>query len=122
MRKAVSHTAAKETPRGYKLTKQTSSGKIDLVAALSFACYGCLEAQKGPNFSLEQMLANERPQPLPIPDNETPEQTKKREEAERNAQWRRNNSFRQILTPSMFNRDGTLNYAAMPPSGDPARR
>jgi phage terminase large subunit-like protein len=63
MRRAISQTAAKETPRGWRISKQTSAHKIDLVAALSFACYACIEAQKGPNFSLQEMLANEREQP-----------------------------------------------------------
>ena len=64
MRKAISQAVAKETPRGWRITKQTSAHKIDLVAALSFACYACIQGQSTPSFSLEQMLANER-EPLP---------------------------------------------------------
>jgi phage terminase large subunit-like protein len=63
MRRAVAQTVAKETPRGWRISKQSSAHKIDLVAALSFACFTCIEAQKGPNFSLQEMLANEREQP-----------------------------------------------------------
>ena len=47
MRKAISQAVAKETPRGWRISKQTSSHKIDLVAALSFACYGCIQGPVG---------------------------------------------------------------------------
>ena len=77
LRKAVSQTVAKETPRGWRISKQTSSHKIDLVAALSFACYACIEAQKGPNFDIWEMLRNERE---PTPANPTPEQHKRLDE------------------------------------------
>lgn len=83
LRKAVSQTIAKETPRGWRISKQTSSHKIDLVAALSFACYACLEAQKGPSFSLEEMLANERE---PLPANATADEQQQQSYAARNFQ------------------------------------
>ena len=56
LRKAVSLAIAKETPRGWRISKETSPHKIDLIAALSFACYGCLEAQKAPSFNLLEFL------------------------------------------------------------------
>lgn len=83
MRKALSQTVAKETPRGWRISKQSSAHKIDLVAALSFACYGCIQAQGAPSFNLMEMLANER-EPLPAANDE---QAKQRE-AEANARWR----------------------------------
>jgi phage terminase large subunit-like protein len=59
MRKAISQAVAKETSRGWRITKSTSAHKIDLVAALSFACYGCIQGQSEPQFSaLDMALAN----------------------------------------------------------------
>ena len=42
---AISRAIAKETPRGWRITKEKSSHKIDVVVALAFACLACV--QKG---------------------------------------------------------------------------
>jgi len=42
---AVSHAIAKETPRGWKITKEKSSHKIDVVVALAMAAYAAVAAQ-----------------------------------------------------------------------------
>jgi phage terminase large subunit-like protein len=84
MRRAISQAVAKETPRGWRITKQTSAHKIDLVAALSFACYGCIQGQSTPSFNIWEMLRDGEPPPAA---NETIEQARERE-AEANAMWR----------------------------------
>ena len=59
LRKAISQAMAKETSRGWRITKSTNAHKIDLVVALSFACYGCIQGQSEPQFSaLDMGLAN----------------------------------------------------------------
>jgi hypothetical protein len=46
VRLAVSRAVALETPRGWKITKEKTSHKIDIVVALAMAAHGCV--QEGP--------------------------------------------------------------------------
>jgi hypothetical protein len=49
IRLAVSRTISKETPRGYMLTKEKASHKIDVVIALAMAAQACVsEGQHAP--------------------------------------------------------------------------
>lgn len=91
LRRAVSQAVAKETPRGWRISKQTSAHKIDLVAALSFACYACIEAQKGPTFDIWEMIRDGEPPP------------EQQTEAERNAAWRQQQLNNYVLRLSGFN-------------------
>ena len=48
IRRAVGHTVAVETPRGWRLAKEKTSHRIDVVAALSFGALFCVrEAPRG---------------------------------------------------------------------------
>ena len=60
MRLAVSRTVAVENARGWRVTKEKASHKIDVVVALAMACYAAVRAQGESSFDLQQMLANER--------------------------------------------------------------
>ena len=48
MRLAVSRAVAVETPRGWKITKEKTSHKIDVVVALAMAALGAVESQGRP--------------------------------------------------------------------------
>jgi phage terminase large subunit-like protein len=60
MRLAISRTVAVENSRGWRISKEKASFKIDVVVALAMACFAAVKAQGESSFSLEQMLANER--------------------------------------------------------------
>ena len=45
MRLAISRAVAVETPRGWRISKQTASHKIDLVVALAMAAYAAVQSQ-----------------------------------------------------------------------------
>lgn len=45
MRAAVANAVATETPRGWKLSKQTASKKIDVVVALAMSAYAAVQSQ-----------------------------------------------------------------------------
>jgi phage terminase large subunit-like protein len=48
MRLAISRAVAVETPRGWRISKQTASHKVDVVVALAMACYAAIQAQADP--------------------------------------------------------------------------
>ena len=50
MRLALSGCVAKENPRGWKITKEKSSHKIDVIVALAMACHGAVQSQSEPYF------------------------------------------------------------------------
>jgi phage terminase large subunit-like protein len=43
MRLAISHVIASETPRGWRITKEKQSHKIDVVIALAMAAYATVQ-------------------------------------------------------------------------------
>jgi hypothetical protein len=45
MRLAISRAVAIETPRGWKISKEKQSHKIDVVVALAMACHAAVEGQ-----------------------------------------------------------------------------
>jgi phage terminase large subunit-like protein len=48
MRLAISRSVAKETARGWLITKMRAAHKIDLAVALAMSCYGCVDQQSKP--------------------------------------------------------------------------
>jgi len=53
MRLAMTRTIAKETQRGWRITKEKASHKIDVMVALALAAYAAVKAQAGPIFDFE---------------------------------------------------------------------
>jgi phage terminase large subunit-like protein len=51
MRLAISRTIALETPRGWRISKEKQSHKIDVVVALAMACHAAVEGQGKPYFN-----------------------------------------------------------------------
>jgi hypothetical protein len=45
MRLAISRAVAVETPRGWRISKERQSHKIDVIVALAMACHACVEGQ-----------------------------------------------------------------------------
>jgi phage terminase large subunit-like protein len=45
MRLAISRAVAVETPRGWRISKEKQSHKIDVIIALAMACHACVEGQ-----------------------------------------------------------------------------
>lgn len=43
MKLAINRAVAKETPRGWRITKEKTSHKIDVVVALAFACLAAVQ-------------------------------------------------------------------------------
>ena len=50
MRLAVSRAIAKETPRGWRITKEKSADKIDVVIALALAAYAAVQGSRMSNY------------------------------------------------------------------------
>ena len=49
MRTAIGRAVAVENSRGWRITKEKASHKIDVVVALAMACHACVQAQgEGP--------------------------------------------------------------------------
>lgn len=48
LRRAISQAIAKETPRGWRLSKKKSAHRIDVVIAMAMACLGSLEEPEEP--------------------------------------------------------------------------
>jgi len=48
LRRAISHTVAKETSRGWRLTKEKAAHKIDVVVALAMASLGAIQMPRPP--------------------------------------------------------------------------
>jgi phage terminase large subunit-like protein len=57
MRLAISRAIATETPRGWKISKEKQSHKIDVVVALGMACYAAVQAQSK-NVALDYAAMN----------------------------------------------------------------
>ena len=53
MRLAVSRAIARETPRGWKIAKEKSSHKIDVVVALAMACHAAVQGAHQSSYSLD---------------------------------------------------------------------
>jgi phage terminase large subunit-like protein len=51
MRLAISRTVADETPRGWRISKEKQSHKIDVVVALAMACHAAVQGQAEPYFT-----------------------------------------------------------------------
>jgi len=47
LRRAIGHAVAKETPRGWRLAKEMTNARIDVVVALAMAALPAVEAQSG---------------------------------------------------------------------------
>jgi phage terminase large subunit-like protein len=52
MRLAISRAVAVETPRGWRISKEKQSHKIDVVVALAMACHAAVQSQNEPGYSL----------------------------------------------------------------------
>ena len=48
MRLAISRAVAVESPRGWQLSKEKQTHKIDIVVALAMACHAAIQSQKEP--------------------------------------------------------------------------
>jgi phage terminase large subunit-like protein len=53
MRLAVSRAVAVETPRGWRISKEKASHKIDVVVALAMAAHAAVQSQNEPGYSLD---------------------------------------------------------------------
>jgi phage terminase large subunit-like protein len=51
MRLAISRTIAVEKPRGWHISKEKQSHKIDVVVALAMACHAAVQGQTEPYFN-----------------------------------------------------------------------
>ena len=61
MRLAISRAVAKETPRGWKISKDKQSHKIDLVVALAMACHAAVQGKADEYYDLSmRWLGNEQ--------------------------------------------------------------
>lgn len=49
LRRAISHTVAKETSRGWRLTKEKAAHKVDVVVALAMASFGAIQMPRPPS-------------------------------------------------------------------------
>ena len=52
IRLAISHAVASETPRGWRISKQMQSHKIDVVIALAMAAHAAVQGQGEPYYNL----------------------------------------------------------------------
>jgi hypothetical protein len=56
MRLAVSCAVALETSRGWKISKEKATHKIDVVVALAMACHATVQGQAAPPVIISQQL------------------------------------------------------------------
>ena len=56
MRLAVSRAVAIESPRGWRITKEKASHRVDLVIALAMACHACVQDQAAAPVVISQEL------------------------------------------------------------------
>ena len=92
MRLAMSRTVAKETSRGWHISKEKQSHKIDVIVALSMACHAAVQGQSEPYFDRSWRWVDSDID-APQPPNETPAQR----EARKNAEWRNMQYVRYLL-------------------------
>jgi phage terminase large subunit-like protein len=92
MRLAASRTVGVETGLGMRITKQTSSHKIDSVIALAMACYATAQAEKEPYFNRSYDWAGW----TPPEGTEAPMTAKEREDAEA-AEYTRQRGVNHVL-------------------------
>jgi phage terminase large subunit-like protein len=78
LRLAISRAVAIETPRGWRIGKDRSSFKIDVVVALAMACYAAVQGQKEPYFDRTWSFVDG----TPIGGVETDEQRRARQKKE----------------------------------------
>lgn len=66
MRLAISRAIATETPRGWRITKQVQSHKIDVVIALAMACHAAVQGKAEDFYDLSgRWISNEQEQQQP---------------------------------------------------------
>ena len=88
MRLAVARAIAVETPRGWRISKEKASHKIDVVVALAMACHAAVQSQSEPLFDASFDWVDS-----PTPMN--PEDAAQAE-ADENARWRLAQYLRQV--------------------------
>jgi phage terminase large subunit-like protein len=93
MRLAMTRTVAKETSRGWHISKEKQSHKIDVIVALSMACHAAVQGQSEPYFDRSWRWVDSDID-APQPPNETPAQR----EARKNAEWRNAQYMRHLLS------------------------
>jgi phage terminase large subunit-like protein len=97
MRLAMSRTVAKETSRGWHISKEKQSHKIDVIVALSMACHAAVQGQSEPYFDRSWRWVDSDID-APQPPNETPAQR----EARSNREWQNVQYMRHILSDGNF--------------------
>jgi phage terminase large subunit-like protein len=65
MRLAISRAVALETSRGWRITKEKQSHKIDVVVALAMAAHAAVKGQNDSTFSLYSGWLDDEPAPPP---------------------------------------------------------
>jgi phage terminase large subunit-like protein len=113
IRLAVSRTVALESSRGWRITKEKQSHKIDVVVALAMACHAAVQAQGESSFDRSWAWVNGTPIGA-TPQNEEQRQAQAKQEA---ADFYANRLQSYLLSHggagSFYNRDGTLNWNAL---------
>lgn len=96
MRTAVSNAIAVETPRGWRISKQTASRKIDVVVALAMASLAAVKSQGESLFSWDFVDGpNQADDPVAVA-------RAAREESDANFRWRMSQYMRSIGVPYGF--------------------
>jgi len=94
MRLAMTRTIAVESARGWRISKEKQSHKIDTIIALAMAAYAAVKAQAGPIFDTEYPFG--RPYDIEETNNKP---TEAQAESDANFRWRLSNYMRGIGMP-----------------------